>query len=102
MSIAAKAEQQQMSNDLQSQFWRAITAIEQAQKQQQLLKNKIQEQAALNLRSALQAYQTNQLPLLGLLEAEQQWLEVRQSQIQAASAEQMAYADIEALTGKAL
>ena len=102
MSIAAKAEQQQMSNDLQSQFWRAITAIEQAQKQQQLLKNKIQEQAALNLRSALQAYQNNQLPLSGLLEAEQQWLEVRQSQIQAASAEQMAYADIEALTGKAL
>jgi len=102
MSIAAKAEQQQMSNDLQSQFWRAITAIEQAQKQQQLLKNKIQEQAALNLRSALQAYQNNQLPLLGLLEAEQQWLEVRQSQIQAAAAEQMAYADIEALTGKAL
>ena len=102
MSIAAKAEQQQMSNDLQSQFWRAITAIEQAQKQQQLLKNKIQEQAALNLRSALQAYQNNQVPLSGLLEAEQQWLEVRQSQIQAASAEQMAYADIEALTGKAL
>ena len=102
MSIAAKAEQQQMSNDLQSQFWRAITAIEQAQKQQQLLKNRIQEQAALNLRSALQAYQNNQLPLSGLLEAEQQWLEVRQSQIQAAAAEQMAYADIEALTGKAL
>ncbi len=102
MSIAAKAEQQQMSNDLQSQFWRAITAIEQAQKQQQLLKNRIQEQAALNLRSALQAYQNNQLPLSGLLQAEQQWLEVRQSQIQAASAEQMAYADIEALTGKAL
>ena len=102
MSIAAKAEQRQMSNDLQSQFWRAITAIEQAQKQQQLLKNRIQEQAALNLRSALQAYQNNQLPLSGLLEAEQQWLEVRQSQIQAAAAEQMAYADIEALTGKAL
>ncbi len=102
MSIAAKAEQQQMSNDLQSQFWRSIAAIEQAQKQQQLLKNKIQEQAALNLRSALQAYQNNQLPLSGLLQAEQQWLEVRQSQIQAASAEQMAYADIEALTGKAL
>jgi len=102
MSIAAKAEQQQMSNDLQSQFWRSITAIEQAQKQQQLLKNKIQEQAALNLRSALQSYQNNQLPLSGLLEAEQQWLEVRQSQIQAASAEQMAYADIEALTGKSL
>lgn len=102
MSIAAKAEQQQMGNDLQSQFWRSITAIEQAQKQQQLLKNKIQEQAALNLRSALQAYQNNQLPLSGLLQAEQQWLEVRQSQIQAASAEQMAYADIEALTGKAL
>ena len=102
MSIAAKAEQRQMSNDLQSQFWRAITAIEQAQTQQQLLKNRIQEQAALNLRSALQAYQNNQLPLSGLLEAEQQWLEVRQSQIQAASAEQMAYADIEALTGKAL
>nr|WP_321271071.1 TolC family protein [uncultured Tolumonas sp.] len=102
MSIAAKAEQQQMSNDLQSQYWRSITAIEQAQKQQQLLKNKIQKQAALNLRSALQAYQNNQLPLSGLLQAEQQWLEVRQSQIQAASAEQMAYADIEALTGKAL
>ena len=102
MSIAAKAEQQQMNNDLQSQFWRAITAIEQAQKQQQLLKEKIQEQAALNLRSALQAYQNNQLPLSALLEAEQQWLDVRRSQIQAASAEQMAYADIEALTGKAL
>lgn len=102
MSIAAKAEQQQVNNDLQSQYWRAITAIEQAQKQQQLLKNTILEQAALNLRSAFQAYQNNQLPLSGLLEAEQQWLEVRQSQIQAASAEQMAYADIEALTGKSL
>ena len=102
MSIAAKAEQQQMNNDLQSQFWRAVTAIEQAKQQQQLLKDKIQEQAALNLRSALLAYQNNQLPLSDLLQAEQQWLEVRQSQIQAASAEQMAYADIEALTGKAL
>ncbi len=102
MSIAAKAEQQQMNNDLQSQFWRAVTAIEQAKQQQQLLKDKIQEQAALNLRSALLAYQNNQLPLSDLLQAEQQWLEIRQSQIQAASAEQMAYADIEALTGKAL
>ena len=102
MSIAAKAEQQQMNNDLQSQFWRAVTAIEQAKQQQQLLKDKIQEQAALNLRSALLAYQNNQLPLSDLLQAEQQWLEVRQSQIQAASAEQMAYADIEALTGKEL
>lgn len=102
MSIAAKAEQQQMNNELDGQFWRAVTAIEQARKQQQLLKNRIQEQAALNLRSALQGYQNNQLTLSGLLEAEQQWLEVRQSQIQAASAEQMAYADIEALTGKSL
>ena len=102
MSIAAKAEQEQMSNDLQGEFWRAIAAVEQAQKQQQLLKNTIREQAALNLRSALQAYQNNQLTLSGLLEAEQQWLEIRQSQIQLASAEQMAYADIEALTGKAL
>ncbi len=102
MSIAAKAEQEQMSNDLQGEFWRAIASVEQAQKQQQLLKNTIQEQAALNLRSALQAYQNNQLTLSGLLEAEQQWLEIRQSQIQLASAEQMAYADIEALTGKAL
>ena len=102
MSIAAKAEQEQMSNDLQGEFWRAIAAVEQAQKQQQLLKNTIREQAALNLRSALQTYQNNQLTLSGLLEAEQQWLEIRQSQIQLASAEQMAYADIEALTGKAL
>ena len=102
MSIAAKAEQEQMSNDLQGEFWRAIASVEQAQKQQQLLKNTIREQAALNLRSALQAYQNNQLALSGLLQAEQQWLEVRQSQIQLASAEQMAYADIEALTGKAL
>lgn len=102
MSIAAKAEQEQMNNELQSEFWRAIASVEQSQKQQRLLKDKIQEQAALNLRSALLAYQNNQLPLTGLLQAEQQWLEIRQSQIQLAAAEQMAYADIEALTGKVL
>ncbi len=102
MNIAAKAEQEQMNNELQGEFWRAIASVEQAQKQQQLLKGKIQEQAALNLRSALQAYQNNQLPQTGLLEAEQQWLEIRQSRIQLAAAEQMAYADIEALTGTAL
>ena len=100
MFAAATVRKQAIASQVRGELDQALTGLEGARAQEDLLKHSLIPQAELTFQSALAGYQTGKVDFATLLEAQRQIRQARISQLKAQMEQQTRLADVERIVGE--
>lgn len=102
MLAAAKERQQAISNQVNGDLQEALTALEAAKRQEQLINDTLLPQAELTFKSALAGYETGKVDFATLLDAQRAIKRARQDKLKAQVAQELRLSEIEKMVGEEL
>ena len=100
MFAAATVRKQAIASQVRGELDQALTGLEGARAQVDLLKHSLIPQAELTFQSALAGYQNGKVDFATLLDAQRQIRQARISQLKAQMEQQTRLADVERIVGE--
>jgi outer membrane protein TolC len=100
MLDAAQARKQATAHQVASDLAENLSAIDAAQRTEQLILRSLLPQTELTFQSAMAAYENGKLDFATLLDAQRQVRQAKQSQLKAQLDAQMRWAELEKLLGE--